>query len=62
MTESLTLLLNYNARLAQEMETRKNVSRMLHDFILHQKDKLAQTEETLEVFNTFITPSAAQHP
>ena len=49
VTEALSLLLVYNGRLAEEMETRKNLSKMLHDFILYQKDKLAQTEETLEV-------------
>lgn len=39
----------YNKRLAEEMEARKAVARMLHDYIAYQKDLLAQAEETLEV-------------
>ena len=31
------------------MESRKAVAKMLHDYILHQKDKLAETESQLEV-------------
>ncbi|XP_064115585.1 regulation of nuclear pre-mRNA domain-containing protein 1B-like isoform X2 [Macrobrachium nipponense] len=46
--EALAMLEAYNKRLAEEMEARKAVARMLHDYIAHQKDLLAQAEETLE--------------
>ncbi|XP_076055474.1 regulation of nuclear pre-mRNA domain-containing protein 1B isoform X4 [Oratosquilla oratoria] len=45
---ALALLESYNKRLAEEMEARKAVARMLHDYITHQKDLLAQAEEKLE--------------
>ncbi|KAK7077044.1 Regulation of nuclear pre-mRNA domain-containing protein 1A [Halocaridina rubra] len=46
--EALAMLEAYNKRLSEEMEARKAVARMLHDYIAHQKDLLAQAEETLE--------------
>ncbi|XP_037791464.1 regulation of nuclear pre-mRNA domain-containing protein 1B-like [Penaeus monodon] len=46
--EALSMLEAYNKRLAEEMEARKAVARMLHDYIAYQKDLLAQAEETLE--------------
>ncbi|XP_042209725.1 regulation of nuclear pre-mRNA domain-containing protein 1A-like isoform X1 [Homarus americanus] len=46
--EALSMLEAYNKRLAEEMEARKAVARMLHDYIAFQKDLLAQAEETLE--------------
>ena len=45
----MAMLEAYNKRLAEEMEARKMVARMLHDYITYQKDLLAQAEETLEV-------------
>lgn len=47
--EALMMLETYNKRLSEEMEARKAVARMLHDYIAYQKDLLAQAEETLEV-------------
>lgn len=47
--EALSMLEAYNKRLSEEMEARKSVARMLHDYITYQKDLLAQAEETLEV-------------
>lgn len=47
--EALTMLETYNKRLSEEMEARKAVARMLHDYIAYQKDLLAQAEEKLEV-------------
>lgn len=52
----MAMLEAYNKRLAEEMEARKMVARMLHDYITFQKDLLAQAEETLEV--CFICPSS----
>ncbi|XP_071537696.1 regulation of nuclear pre-mRNA domain-containing protein 1B isoform X2 [Panulirus ornatus] len=46
--EALSMLEAYNKRLAEEMEARKAVARLLHDYIAYQKDLLAQAEETLE--------------
>ncbi|KAK3873744.1 hypothetical protein Pmani_021326 [Petrolisthes manimaculis] len=46
--EALSMLEAYNKRLSEEMEARKSVARMLHDYIAYQKDLLAQAEETLE--------------
>lgn len=48
----------YNKRLSEEMEARKSVARMLHDYIAYQKDLLAQAEETLEVKWLFDIQSA----
>lgn len=45
----MAMLEAYNKRLSEEMEARKMVARMLHDYITYQKDLLAQAEETLEV-------------
>lgn len=47
--EAVTMLEAYNKRLTEEMEARKAVARMLHDYIAYQKDLLAQAEEKLEV-------------
>ena len=55
--EALAMLEAYNKRLAEEMEARKAVARMLHDYIAHQKDLLAQAEETLEVSSGYILVS-----
>lgn len=49
--DALEMINTYNKRLSDEMEARKSVAKLLHDFISHQKDHLSQTEETLEVCN-----------
>ncbi|KAL7636137.1 UNVERIFIED_CONTAM: hypothetical protein RMT77_012894 [Armadillidium vulgare] len=46
--DALEMINTYNKRLSDEMEARKSVAKLLHDFISHQKDHLSQTEETLE--------------
>ncbi|XP_045136375.1 regulation of nuclear pre-mRNA domain-containing protein 1B-like isoform X2 [Portunus trituberculatus] len=46
--DAMAMLETYNKRLSEEMEARKMVARMLHDYITYQKDLLAQAEETLE--------------
>ncbi|KAG0726576.1 Regulation of nuclear pre-mRNA domain-containing protein 1B [Chionoecetes opilio] len=46
--DAMAMLETYNKRLAEEMEARKMVARMLHDYITYQKDVLAHAEETLE--------------
>ncbi|XP_059491062.1 regulation of nuclear pre-mRNA domain-containing protein 1B [Neocloeon triangulifer] len=43
--EALSLLNDYNARLAAEMEDRKKLKSMLHDFLHAQKELLLQAEE-----------------
>ncbi|KAF2358447.1 Cell-cycle alteration and expression-elevated protein in tumor [Trinorchestia longiramus] len=48
--DALKLLLEYNGRLAREMESRKSVAKMLHEGIQHQKEKLVETEEILEEY------------
>ena len=50
---ALDMLETYNKRLSEEMEARKSVARMIHDYIAYQKDLLSQAEETLEV-NQFL--------
>ena len=49
--DAMAMLETYNKRLSEEMDARKMVARMLHDYITYQKDLLAQAEETLEVRN-----------
>ncbi|XP_018023567.1 regulation of nuclear pre-mRNA domain-containing protein 1B [Hyalella azteca] len=48
--EALKLLLEYNGRLAKEMESRKALAKLLHDSIRHQKEKIVHTEEMLEEY------------
>ncbi|KAG8188204.1 hypothetical protein JTE90_021225 [Oedothorax gibbosus] len=48
--EASTLLTAYNARLHTELEDRKKLSRMLHDYTHHQREALAQHEKKLEEF------------
>jgi regulator of Ty1 transposition protein 103 len=43
--EALSLLNDYNARLAAEMEDRKKLKSMLHDFLHAQKELLLQAEK-----------------
>lgn len=49
VNEAVTLLTDYNARLAAEMECRKKVATMLRDFTQAQKELLTQAEQRLEV-------------
>ncbi|CAL4137662.1 unnamed protein product, partial [Meganyctiphanes norvegica] len=45
---ALVMLEAYNKRLQEEMESRRHLARMLHDYITHQKDRLHHTEKSLE--------------
>lgn len=59
----MAMLEAYNKRLSEEMEARKMVARMLHDYITYQKDLLAQAEETLEVsciYNLSLSPLSSR--
>lgn len=49
VSDAVTLLTNYNARLSKEMEQRKHVASMLRDFLQGQQDLLEQAERRLEV-------------
>jgi regulator of Ty1 transposition protein 103 len=51
--EALSLLNDYNARLAAEMEDRKKLKSMLHDFLHAQKELLLQAEKRhlVRIFN-----------
>lgn len=48
--DAAALLDGYNDRLSGEMQHRKKVAKMLHDFTQAQKDLLAQAERTLEEY------------
>lgn len=48
--EACTLLADYNSRLADELEDRKLVARMLADFIKSQRDHLSLSEQKLEEY------------
>ncbi|XP_046397166.1 regulation of nuclear pre-mRNA domain-containing protein 1B [Ischnura elegans] len=50
VNEALQLLMDYNSRLAEEMEDRKRVSAMLRDFLQAQRDLYSQAEERLEEY------------
>ena len=52
VNEAVELLNDYNGRLLKEMEDRKLVTKMLHDFTAAQKELLVQAEERLQVPNT----------
>lgn len=47
--EALTLINEYNQRLSVEIENRKKVTTMLRDFLLSQRELLAQAEKSHEV-------------
>ena len=47
--EARQLLMEYNGRLAAELEERKRVAIMLHNFIGAQKEALARAEQKLQV-------------
>ena len=49
VNEAVQLLNDYNGRLLKEMEDRKLVTKMLHDFTAAQKELLVQAEERLQV-------------
>jgi regulator of Ty1 transposition protein 103 len=49
VNEAVELLNDYNGRLLKEMEDRKTVTKMLHDFTAAQKELLVQAEERLQV-------------
>ncbi|XP_077542539.1 regulation of nuclear pre-mRNA domain-containing protein 1B [Haemaphysalis longicornis] len=46
--EACSLLAEYNSRLAQELEDRKQVSQMLINFTFHQRELMALAEQKLE--------------
>ncbi|KAJ3660534.1 hypothetical protein Zmor_004977 [Zophobas morio] len=50
VNEAVTLLNEYNSRLASEMEHRKKVSSMIRDFLQVQQELLAQAEQNLEEY------------
>lgn len=54
MNEAVELLSDYNGRLLKEMEDRKSVTKMLHEFTAAQKELLVQAEERLQVGNIMI--------
>ena len=47
--EARALLAEYNSRLANELDERKRVARMLRDFIHAQKEALTESENRLQV-------------
>jgi len=50
--EALEMLGSYNKRLSQEMEDRKNLTKMLLDFTQAQRDLVSQAEERLEEYHS----------
>ncbi|ELT98662.1 hypothetical protein CAPTEDRAFT_91332, partial [Capitella teleta] len=48
--EACALLVNYNGRLASELQERKRVARMLRDYKLSQKSAFAESEKKLQIF------------
>lgn len=48
VNDAVALLTEYNTRLVCEMEDRKKVSSMLHDFIQSQRDLIDQAEQRLQ--------------
>lgn len=49
--DACMLLADYNGRLAAEIDDRKQLTRMLSDFLRCQKEVLTEKEQTLEVRN-----------
>ena len=49
VNEAVELITSYNGRLQQEMENRKLLTKMLHDFTASQKELLVQAETRLQV-------------
>jgi len=54
VNDAVALLTDYNTRLVCEMEDRKKVSSMLHDFIQSQRDLIDQAEQRLQVSYSFM--------
>lgn len=52
MNEAFELITSYNGRLQQEMENRKLLTKMLHDFTASQKELLVQAEARLQVIKS----------
>lgn len=50
VNDAVSLLTEYNTRLANEMEDRRKVTQMLRDFIQAQRELLAQAENRLEEY------------
>lgn len=48
VNDAVALLTDYNTRLVCEMEDRKKVTSMLHDFIQSQRDLIDQAEQRLQ--------------
>lgn len=48
VNDAVALLTDYNTRLVCEMEERKKVSSILHDFIQSQRDLIDQAEQRLQ--------------
>ncbi|VVC40969.1 Hypothetical protein CINCED_3A010464 [Cinara cedri] len=48
VNDAVALLTDYNTRLVCEMEDRKKISSMLHDFIQSQRDLIDQAEQRLQ--------------
>uniref|UniRef100_A0A1L8DHA9 Putative regulator of nuclear mrna n=1 Tax=Nyssomyia neivai TaxID=330878 RepID=A0A1L8DHA9_9DIPT len=55
VTDALTLLNEYNARLCTEMEDRKKLQNMLKDFQQEQRELMAQAEIRLEEYTKKVT-------
>lgn len=55
VNDAVTLLTDYNQRLANELDSRKKIANMLRDFTQAQRELLAQAETRLVViFNVII--------
>jgi len=50
VNEAVELITGYNGRLQQEMENRKLLTKMLHDFTASQKELLVQAETRLQEY------------
>lgn len=53
--DACMLLADYNGRLAAEIDDRKQLTRMLSDFLRCQKEFLAEKEHKLEVRKIFVS-------
>jgi len=53
VNDAVALLTDYNTRLVCEMEDRKKVFSMLHDFIQSQRDLIDQAEQRLQASYSF---------
>lgn len=56
VNEAVELITSYNGRLQQEMENRKLLTKMLHDFTASQKELLVQAETRLQVVKAIWNP------